>query len=236
MWRCIIVTVKRWINFLTQEIRKKNKSYIISYRMQRQLIGYLGIVLPFVCILGGLFRDIEIQTSISSYYYTNMRDYFVGILLVLSVFLITYRGVEVIDTWLSSIAGIAAMGIAFFPCFTTKFVSYNSQKLMICNISAEWSDSIHSISALVFFVILAFMSIVVFTLSKKGVDETNQKKKRNKYYRVCGGIIVLSIISIILLRDQWGYIVFIGETFMLAAFGISWIIKGEGIPWLNDKN
>ncbi|MEJ2664743.1 MAG: DUF998 domain-containing protein, partial [Spirochaetia bacterium] len=78
--------------------RKKNRSIIISYIALRRLIGILGMLLPFICILGGLlFAALYVEPSISDYYYTNMRDFFVGLLFGVSLFLITYKGYELID-------------------------------------------------------------------------------------------------------------------------------------------
>ena len=52
---------------------RQNRSMIISYIVLRQLNGWLGILLPFVCIAGALLISGErVQTSISAYYHTNM--------------------------------------------------------------------------------------------------------------------------------------------------------------------
>ena len=69
----------------------REKSLIISYLAMRRLTGILGISLPFIVILGGLSQsDPGLQGSISGYYYTNMRDLFVGILSGVALFLLSY--------------------------------------------------------------------------------------------------------------------------------------------------
>ena len=69
------------------------KSLIISYLTLRKIIGILGIALPFVLYLGALIIfQINIQSSISSYYYTGMRGVFVGTLFVIGFFCFHTKG------------------------------------------------------------------------------------------------------------------------------------------------
>ena len=143
--------------------RIKNRSIIISYMSLRRLIGILGMLLPFICVLGGfLFSALCIQQSISFYYHTNMRDFFVGLLIGISFFLITYKGYELIDIIVTSSIGITGFCVAAFPCFLSK----NSLPIGIFQLNPEISDNLHVISATIFFILLAINSIFLFTLSK----------------------------------------------------------------------
>jgi hypothetical protein len=66
---------------------------VISYQALQALIGILGLALPFVLISVKPFLDGPgIPPSISDYYYTSMRDYFVGSLWAIGIFLSSYRG------------------------------------------------------------------------------------------------------------------------------------------------
>ncbi len=56
-----------------------------------------------------------VQDSISSYYYTDMRNLFVGILVAVGVFLHAYKGHEKIDNILASLAALCALLVAFVP-------------------------------------------------------------------------------------------------------------------------
>ncbi len=82
------------------------------------------LVLGKICY----FHDPGIQDSISSYYYTDMRDVLVGSLWAIGVFLFSYRGYDTLegpqlrrlfgtstDFLASSLAGICAVGVAIFP-------------------------------------------------------------------------------------------------------------------------
>src|SRR5262245_44588513 len=97
----------------------------LSDYVHRQLIGYIGLSLPFVLyFLAGLRNDAGdarwgLLGSISAYYYTGAVAAFVGLLVALSLFLFSYRGYENQnnrwDRLIASTAGFAALGVAFFP-------------------------------------------------------------------------------------------------------------------------
>jgi len=92
-----------------------NPQLIISYLNLRRVIGVLGLSLPLVLWVGGFLFDQATQVSISHYYYSSMRDVFVGWLTAISVFLLAYRGYESIDYWCGKLAGLSGLAVAFFP-------------------------------------------------------------------------------------------------------------------------
>ena len=72
-----------------------SSSFVVSYMTLRKFIGYLGIAFPFVLAFGAmLFHGPGIESSISSYYHTAVRDVFVGILFAIAVFLMSYKGYD----------------------------------------------------------------------------------------------------------------------------------------------
>ncbi len=214
-------------------LRDKNDSIVISYIWLRRLIGGLGMLLPLFCISGGkIFAGLSWQQSISYYYYTNMRDFFVGLLFCVSMFLITYKGYEKIDTLITTASGISGLCIAIFPCH---FESDLDNFVGIFQIESHISNIIHLTFASFFFLLLAINSIFLFTLSDKSKTTFSKNKKfRNKIYVCCGAIILLSMALVALLLLSLSEemikqykIVLSFETIMLVAFGISWLIKGE---------
>jgi hypothetical protein len=68
----------------------------LSDHAHRQLIGYIGLVLPIILIIIAVDRDGAEKwrelDSISAYYYTGAVAAFVGMLVALALFLFTYRG------------------------------------------------------------------------------------------------------------------------------------------------
>lgn len=171
---------------------RKNGSIVISYMHLRALIGILGMSLPFMCCIwccfynGGLLPD-----SISMHYYTNFRDIFVGVLLAFSVFLITYKGYDLLDNVITVIIGISGIGTALFPCKNPAVLERVSF-LMLCN---STTSIVHYISAALFFVLLSFNSIFLFTKSKNGVQRKSRKYYRNTIYIACGSTILVALIS-----------------------------------------
>jgi hypothetical protein len=210
---------------------QRNSSMIPSYKALRRLIGVLGILLPFLCVLGGLcFTALPAQESISIYYYTNMRDFFVGIMFIVSIFLITYKGYSISDHILTTITGVFGLGIAVFPCYS---VLFEKQKVGIFQMYPSASDWFHSSCAGIFFVLLAFNAIFMFT--KTGLQGmTARKRIRNRIYIVSGILILFSVLGIFFSRlllsagEQYRFkLILICEIIALISFGTSWLVKGK---------
>ncbi len=217
----------------------KTDPRLISYQTLRRAVGWLGISLPFVVIIGNyLFGHCTcIQESISHYYYTVTGSLFVGILCSDAMFLIAYKGYpdDRRDNRWTNWAGIFALVIAFFPT--------NDNSADSCAIfhfaESKLRSTIHYGSAALFFILLACTSLFLFTKSKG--EKTREKIIRNKIYRICGIVMLISI-SLIALYGIFGNDgsrlsklkpVFWLETVALLAFGTSWLVKGELI--LQDK-
>jgi len=214
-------------------LRDKNDSLIISYVGLRRWIGILGIFLPIVCIIGGcLFADLSTQRSISFYYHTNMRDFLVGLLIGVSLFLVTYRGYERIDSIATTVTGIAGFGIALFPCLIEPG---STQGVGLFQVAPGLSMTIHDVCSSAFFILLGCNSFFLFTLTDPSVAPmTARKRIRNRIYRSCGVVIFVSLATLIVFviatdeeeRDA-SQVVLILETIMLWAFGTTWLVKGE---------
>jgi hypothetical protein len=88
---------------------------VISYLLLRKTVGWIGMLLPAVLLVGGVAMSASRPDSMSGYYYTPMRNVFVGALCALGVFLIAYDGYDDVDRWITNIAGLGAIGVAFCP-------------------------------------------------------------------------------------------------------------------------
>lgn len=94
--------------------------YVRSYLLIRTLVGLLGILLPLLFIVGEaayLRGGVHVRGSLSAYYHTSMRDIFVAGLCVTGFLLATYLSgqARTWDFWLSLVAGVAVIGVVFFP-------------------------------------------------------------------------------------------------------------------------
>jgi hypothetical protein len=144
---------------------RKDDPRLISYQTLRKAVGWLGISLPFAVVLGNyIFSSCtHLQDAISHYYYTITGNLLVGILCANAMFLIAYKGYanDKRDNRWTTWAGISALFIAFFPT--------NDNSADSCAIftlpDSTLRTSIHYVSAGVFFVLLACISIFLFTKS-----------------------------------------------------------------------
>jgi hypothetical protein len=197
----------------------------------RRLIGILGISLPFIVILGGFTQtDPGLQGSISGYYYTNMRDLFVGILSGVALFLLSYRGYEQIDDIVANMSGLFALGIILFP---TAMYSGRVVRVGMFLIADNISGTLHLAFSALFFLALSFNSLFLFTRRHPGVMG-KEKKRRNLIYRSCGIVMILAIVCITMYTIFFRGTsvaamnpVLILESLALFAFGISWLVKGH---------
>jgi hypothetical protein len=99
---------------VSQETAERN-DLIISYMFLRQLVGCIGTLLPVALIAGNLMFSAAVRESISGYYYTPMRNVFVGALCALGVFLIAYDGHDKLERLVTDGAGVFAIFVAFCP-------------------------------------------------------------------------------------------------------------------------
>lgn len=97
----------------------RDKAYTDSYRALRRAVGILGILLPFIFLIGDsvIGGSVRVRGSISEYYHTPMQDIFVGGLCIIGFLLILYMAGEYksLDFLASVIAGVAVLGVVFFP-------------------------------------------------------------------------------------------------------------------------
>lgn len=201
-----------------------NRNAVMSYISLRRCIGGIGIGLPFVLPLGAfVFFGVGLQSSISGYYYTGMRDVFVGSMCAVGVFLLSYRFGRA-DNWLGNVAGVSAIGLALFP--TAPSVDPTA--------SAGTVGVIHLVFAAAFFLALAAFSLFLFTRTETDGTPTQQKQTRNLVYVICGYVIlaclVLAVLAdVVLSADAKAQLrpLFWVESVAVLAFGVSWLVKGE---------
>lgn len=203
---------------------------VISFITIRKTIGFLAVLLPVALLAGtALFSECyRIQDSISHYYFTVAGDVFVGVLCVVALFLIAYKGYGRADNISTTIAGIMAIVIALVP--TTQNESSLCSVLQLKdNVLRVW---IHYTAAAIFFLTLAYIAFFLFTKSRGGMSP--EKKLRNNIYRSCAGIMLACIVLVFAAtRDKLSasadavHAVFWLEWIALLAFGTSWLVKGE---------
>lgn len=202
---------------MRQPRNNETNELVISYLLLRKTVGWIGMLLPFVLIIGNVVMSASRPDSMSGYYYTPMRNIFVGALCALGVFLIAYDGYDDVDRWVTNIAGLGAIGVAFCPTKPSGPMSTAQ------NVTGD----IHVFFAVCTFTALGLMALR-FTKGCQVPLETNA-------YRVCGYLIlacvVLAAASNFLPASVGAHwpVLFILEATAVVAFGVSWFVKGKTI-------
>lgn len=210
-------------------MNQSDQNLVFSYLELRKAVGIIGVALPFVLALGKLvLQGPGLEPAISSYYYTDLGNWFVGSLCAIGVFLLSTKGYSSHDRIAGFLACIFAVGVALFPMAPAA----NATPTQVDIGWAHWT------LAALLFLTLAYFSLFLFTKTKTdpGSKPTPQKLKRNLVYRVCGCIILASIVLIpVLTHTPIGdkvealHPVFWLESLAVVAFGVSWLTKGETI-------
>ncbi|WP_051451698.1 hypothetical protein [Actinospica robiniae] len=196
----------------------------VSYLFLRRAIGLIGALLPVVLPLGyalstGHWR---LLASMSSYYYSDMRNVFVGSLCAVGVFLICYRYRHWDDVF-ATIGGACAIGVAVCPTRPG-----GATRL------AATVGVLHVVFAALFLVNMALMCWFLFTLTDRPAGQrTSAKNARNLVYRVCAVLVVVftALAGLSSFTSQsFGdrvHPLFWCEALATFAFGFAWFVKGE---------
>lgn len=192
----------------------------LSYRNMRAITGYVGLTLPVVLLIAGGV-DGHFESSLSAYYYTKVGNVFTGALCVIGVFLLAYRLTAwAVDNVATTLAGIAALGVAFFHAAPGN-----------ATLSQLRLADVHLACAATLFILLGAISLFLFPR-----DVLPDQRWRANWYRALGALIWLSIALMPTLSSLASsfydreHVFFILETACVMAFAASFILKGHGQP------
>ena len=214
----------------------------LTTNLHRTLIGCIGLVLPFILIGLAVWRDGFARwkdlESISAYYYSGAAAAFLGMLVSLALFLFAYRGYDnkngKWDRRISNWAAIAALVVAFFP---TRAPDGMPELLWW----TPFTGVLHHVAAIVLLSCFALFSLWLFRKKKNpttpGTNEQPEesdsgKSTRNGIYVSCGVLIIVGMVwagvnAILGLQIFWP------ESLALAAFSVSWLVKGHAFELLH---
>src|ERR1700733_14650519 len=107
---------------LDKEPDQLRQNIMATYFSLRIGIAAVGIALPLVVgIVGYFYAHVCLQRSISAYYHAvgptghSMRNWFIGSLFVIGVFLYLYKGFSMLENILLNVGGLLAVLIALVP-------------------------------------------------------------------------------------------------------------------------
>lgn len=196
--------------------------------LRRQVIGYLGLVLPIATRLMAGWRPTpglsrwHLLGSISAYFYTGAVIVFVGVLAALSVYLLTYRGYRnasgPADRFTAWIAGLAAALVALFPTAAPA-------PLAAAPWWGPWIEVTHQCAAVTLFACFIVFSLFLFTQSSTP-KPPRDKQVRNGVYIGCG-LGMIAFVTWAVVRGHRQESIFWQEAGALWLFAFSWLTKGR---------
>lgn len=217
---------------------KPDAPSVLSYFAQRRAAGYIGFLLPLVVLIYDKYLTLGcLPGSISASYHTGVRNFFVGSLCVVGVFLISSIGYVEDKPW-SIFAGVMAFLVAF--CST----HVDSCKVAGASEPSALLPVIHGIAACALFLTFAYFCLVLFIRTQKeGVvvrrpklaELPKPKRHRNIVFLVCGWIMVTAMAVFgawvgaakLLNVPKPDHLLFVVEWVCLWAFGFAWLVKGQ---------
>jgi hypothetical protein len=218
--------------------------YAKSYLLIRSILAFIGILLPIAFIVGEAYfieGGVQIRGSLSAYYHSSMHDLFVAALAVTGFLLLTYMAGQrrTYDYWLSTVAGVAVLGVTFFPtwrpglgdaprCGTVPEPAGCAAVQQL--LGEQLTARIHSACAAVFILSLA---ATAFVFAKREKRYNNRPGLARVQY-ACGWAIVASVAWVAL--GNWVDLrigpltpLYLGEVVSVWAFGLSWLLTARAL-------
>ena len=223
-----VAAIRTRSNFVAVNQADFENPLVLSYLGLRKAVGIIGIALPLTLVVGKvLVQGGGIESSISCYYHTAMRNLFVGSLCAIGIFLLSCRGYDRKDAIAGRLACLFAIGVAFFP--TSPCPNSPPEPAYISKI--HWS------CAALLFLTLAYFCLALFTKTAPGSRPTERKLQRNLVYRACGvailgSIFLIALINLVPTLDSSLTSlspVFWLESVAVLSFAVAWLTKGEAI-------
>jgi len=223
-----------------QELQKHIYTTYITLRVGLFL---LALAFPILLIVIGWFNHIDIQSSMSHYYFafapksSELRVFpgrvvFVGLLFALGVALILYKGFTKLENWLLNVAGAAALVAALFPMQAPDYCK-NCENIPPI---FPYLYLVHPLAGLVVFGCLAIVAVFCTEKTLKDLTASDQRKWFRRIYRGIAGLMILTIAlaggmaayfkitdRMIFSRDGWW--IFFFEGIGLWMFAAYWLVR-----------
>jgi hypothetical protein len=215
--------------------RSGDSILVVNYLNLRKAVGWLGTLLPVILLAANpIALRLEhsscgwLPDSVSSYYYSPVRNIFVGALCALGLFLIAYVGADLGDRVITDLAGVFALTVAFFPTTPGTSSPPSATCETVAQVSARQQviGDIHAVASVLFFLMLAWMAI-------RFTSTDPAERRRNLIFWVCALVILASELAAIItnflpasLRPPFPWL-FLYEAVGIFAFGVSWFVEGQ---------
>lgn len=210
-----------------------------TFITQQRVIAVLAFFLPLFLIGWSIANGQPLRGSISEYYFTPVRDVYVGTLCALALFLWSYRGYHPTnpelraDRIVAKIASIAAALTALAP-LKPREDGWTCTMLQ-CVFGVNITYWVHNIAAAVFLFALAIFCLVLFPMSAIPDRDVNRNLV---VYGISGATMVIAVLLMVL----WTFLpveiyfmlgrykpILLLETIALLAFAASWLLRSRAV-------
>ncbi|HEY5821172.1 MAG TPA: DUF998 domain-containing protein [Propionibacteriaceae bacterium] len=193
-----------------------------SFLATRLIVGVIGVALPIALVVGDAlwFDQPWFRPSISDYYNSGMRDWFVGSLWAIGAGLLVYMATRRND-WdnrISIVAGVLAILVAQLPT-------------NVIGVPATPGNTLHLALAVA---LLFLLGVICFRFGRRDRVKPEWTESRRKGWQrvhfTCAITIWVSIAIVALsvwsgVFDRYSPLIF--EALAIFAFGFSWSAKGS---------
>lgn len=216
-----------------KSIKDLKKHILWTYVNIRLGLALIAIILPFYLWLAGhYYFGVPLQGSMSAYYHAysgELRDEFVGTLILVAGFLYLYKGFTDLENLALNGAGISLCVVAVFPM--------------------QWECkpdcgflSLHGAAAVVFFVAIAYVCLFRATDTLPLMKDRQKARWYARIYKglgvamVASPIIALSLVALFRSTPQeknpW---IFFVEAVGVVVFGLYWLLKSLEITHTHSE-
>lgn len=181
----------------------------------------IAFAFPLVITMGGFFLYRSgLLESLSAYYYTGIRDEFVGLLVAMGACLYLYKGFSTSENVALNMAGVLVVTVAMFPTEHD------------CGSSCT-PVTTHRVAALLFFLCIAYVAIFKGPETLSLIDDERTRRRYRRTYRTLGTILIVSpaaaLIASLILEASTGkiFVVVLAEWLAVWIFAAYWLIKSR---------
>jgi hypothetical protein len=214
--------------------------YTRTFLWMRLGVGVIGVLLPVLLIsLDSIVFNGHpvVRDSMSAYYYSGMREFFVGVIFGSGAFLLAYKVSEVsLDNTASIGAGICAWLIATFPTGLPPLKEHPKPPRPPLNplqdlIGVSWVKGIHYGASAGFIICLAVVAVLFGYREGKlpAVPEKLPPRFWRTFHWTCAfamglGAAWILLTSVTSSGPRWSTL--LGEWICTWAWALSWLLKG----------
>ncbi|MGA3160503.1 MAG: hypothetical protein ABSC77_04735 [Terracidiphilus sp.] len=205
---------------------KAEDPVVPSHLTLRRAFGVVALGFPFALVVSWWILRKSIESSISGYYYTDMRNVLIGGLCAIALYMLCSRSSDSKSSLIEILLSCCILGVAFFPIAPDANATLPQHMIGL----AHWSF------AILLFSTLAYYCLVRFKTGAANCEVMANERQRNCVYAVCGYLILACMVLAGLLKVSMVWRLVGGarptlyfESIALIAFGIAWLVKSESL-------